>query len=207
MRKERVLGAILGVMGLLTVPIVLLNLLGGTVSGVWLLILGEWWALAYGLSLLVFSLLGLALAMLPGLLLTLPAAYFHSRGYRFPVYICALLTNLYPSALMTMWCVWVLSVYLERADKRSFLPLLLWSYATATGPWTYLASKDRNSPASIIAATAAQIGYIVMMLLAVFSKATLMDLATAFGMVMLLALLLQFAVAILTGPERRKAPV
>jgi hypothetical protein len=174
--------------------IVCLNLLGSIVSGVWLAFLGEWWALGYGLALLLASTLGVSFALLPSILLAAPGVYFLSRGPRFLAYPFAFLSNVYTAAVVTGWCVWVLQLYLQHAARRSFLPLLLWSYSAATGPWTYLASKDRDNPASMITATAAQLGYIVMMVMTFFFSPTLRDEAVAFGIVMGLALIVQFAV-------------
>jgi len=37
------------IMALLSLPLMLLNLLGGLVSAVWLIVLGQWWAIGYGI--------------------------------------------------------------------------------------------------------------------------------------------------------------
>jgi hypothetical protein len=113
----------------------------------------------------------------------------------------------YTAALVTGWCVWVLQLYLQHADRRSFRPLLLWSYGTATGPGTWLASKDRDSPASVITATAAQLGYIVMMLMAAFLSVTVLDVAIAFGIVMGLTVILQFVVGVITLADAASSPM
>ena len=147
-------------------------------------LLGEWWALGYGLTLLVVSTFGVSFALLPSILLAAPGLYFLSRGPRVLAYPFAFLSNVYTAAVVTGWCVWVLQRYLQHADRPSLLPLLLWSYGTATGPWTWLASKDRDSPASMTTATAAQLGYIVMMLMAIVFSPTLLDVAIAFGIVL-----------------------
>ena len=56
----------------LAVPLGLINMLGGIVSGIWLAILGEWGIIGYGIAALFVSGIGLGLAMVPGLLLAAP---------------------------------------------------------------------------------------------------------------------------------------
>jgi hypothetical protein len=200
------LGSILAVITLFTVPIMLLNTFGGIVAGIWLAILGEWWALGTGAVLLLVSMFGLSFVLMPGILVFgMPGAYLLSRGSVL-AYPFALLSSLYTFAVMTVWSVWVFNLYMQYADARSFFPLLLWSYGTATGPWTYMASKERDNTASTVSAFAAQLGYIVMIVMAVFFQPTLLDLAIGFGAVMLVALMLQFAVWIaMTAMASRSA--
>lgn len=200
------LAKILAVMTLFTVPIMLLNMFGGIIAGIWLAILGEWWPLGYGLALLVVSTFALSFILMPGIFLFgMPGAYLLSRGSVLG-YPFALLSPLYTFAVMTVWCVWVFHLYMQYADARSFLPLLLWSYGTATGPWTYMASKERDNTASAVSTFAAQVGYIVMIVMAVFFQPSLLDLAKGFGAVMIIALTLQFAVGIaMTAMQNRSA--
>jgi len=125
-----VLGSILGGMALLLIPIMLLNIFGGIIAGIWLIILGQWWALGYGLVLLLVSTFGLAFVLMPGMFLfAMPGAYLLSR--RSPLaYPFLVLAPLYTLGVMTLWCVWVYYMYMQRADARSFIPLLVWSYGT-----------------------------------------------------------------------------
>ena len=119
------LASILAVMTLFTVPIMLLNMFGGIIAGIWLAILGEWWALGYGLALLVVSTFALSFILMPGIFLFgMPGAYLLSRGSVL-AYPLVLLSPLYTFAVMTVWCVWVFHLYMQYADARSFLPLLL----------------------------------------------------------------------------------
>jgi hypothetical protein len=55
----------------LSIPTILfmsLNFFGGIVSGIWLAVLGQWWAIGYGIAGLFFSSTLLGFAMMPGLL-------------------------------------------------------------------------------------------------------------------------------------------
>jgi hypothetical protein len=196
MARVGVLAGILGFMRLLSVPIIVLNTFGGVISGIWLFALGEWWALGYGLALLLVSTFALGFVLMPGMIFGLPAAYFLSKGYRVLTYPFALLGAAYTMAVMTTWCLWVLNLYLQHANTRSFIPLLIWSYGTATGPWTYMASKEPDNYASTISSFAAQVGYLVMMVLLAVFDVSLAGAVAAFMVVMLLALAVEFAAAV-----------
>ena len=61
--------ALLGLMSVLAVPLMIVNMLGGIVSGIWLAVLGEWGAIGYGIAALVVSGLVLSIVLMPALLL------------------------------------------------------------------------------------------------------------------------------------------
>jgi hypothetical protein len=52
----------------LSIPILILNMLGGIIAGIWLSFLGEWILIVIGIVLLFTSHLYLSFLMLPGLL-------------------------------------------------------------------------------------------------------------------------------------------
>lgn len=113
-----VMAVVLGVVTLLAVPIMLLNVFGWIVAGLWLAILGEWWALGYGLVLFVVSAFALSFLLMPGLAVAAPAAYLLSRRSVLSLlgYPLALLSSLYTHALMTAYSVWVF--HLVHAARR-----------------------------------------------------------------------------------------
>ena len=53
----------------LGIPLAILNMLGGVVSGIWLALLGEWGSIGYGVLAMVFSGFVLGIALMPSLLL------------------------------------------------------------------------------------------------------------------------------------------
>ena len=61
-------------LSVLAVPLSILNIFGGIVSGIWLAILGEWGLIGYGILALLVSGMGLGIAMAPGLIFAGPAA-------------------------------------------------------------------------------------------------------------------------------------
>jgi len=192
---------------LLMVPLMILNMLGGIVSGVWLGILGEWWAIGYGLAGLFLSHFLLAIALMPGMLLLGPAMFFFDKGKAFLAAPFVFLGNLYTAALMAGWCLAVFVFFNSRANYDSHIPLLLWSYGAALGPWVYMAQKERQSGTEggeSISIFFAQVAYIIIALMAVFTRSSLLDLAVVFVGIMAVGLLVQFGIAFAMIREQKK---
>jgi hypothetical protein len=202
--KAEKMDAILGAINIFAIPLVFLNLLGGIISGIWLAYLGQWWALGYGFAALLVSTFSLSFALLPGILLAAPGAYFFEKGYKLPMYFFGFLSGLYTIALISAWCILVLWLYVQRAEHNTLLPLLIWSFGTATGPWGYMANKENQggeSYASTILAIFSQIGYVVMAVMVFFFRVSFLDITIAFCLVMLIALFIQVALAIAIARE------
>ena len=64
----------------LSVPIMFLNLLGGIISGIWLVILGEWSEIFRGILFMVVSGFVISIALMPSLLFAAPAALAIQKG-------------------------------------------------------------------------------------------------------------------------------
>ena len=83
------------------------------------------------------------------------------------------LGSLYMLALMFFWCVFVTGFFLKHPRNASLFPILLWAYGVATGPWTFLASKDQqgggSNEFSLIAVVFLQAGYLLAGILYVFN--------------------------------------
>lgn len=199
------MGVLLGLMKVLAVPLMILNMLGGIVSGIWLAILGEWGAIGYGIAALAISWLALSLALIPGLLLAAPATYFGEKNIKVGVYFIGFLSSLYTAGVITVWCVAVLFFFTMKADSSSIIPMLIWSYCVATGPLAWMAQKEQQGGdgfASIVATFFSQVGYIVMIVMVLFFRVTLMDVFIAFGAVMLVSLILLKTVTLNNSFER-----
>lgn len=178
---------------LLMVPLMLLNFFGGIGSGIWLAILGEWWAIGYGIAGLLSHGL-LSIIMVLGLLLAGPAFVLIEKGRTFLAFPFLLLSRLYTYAVISAWCMFVFYFFMRRADQDTFWPLLIWSYGIALGPWMYLVQEDQKGgtgDASAMITFFAQVAYIVVALVVIFGSAALIDLAIIFGAIMLVAMLIQ----------------
>lgn len=181
---------------LLIVPLMLLSLLGGIVSGIWLAILGQWWAIGYGVAGLFLTFI-LGLIQMPGLLFGIPAVLLLERRRTVLAFPFILLSQLYTYAVVTAWCMLVFYLFISRASQDSFWPLLIWSYGVALGPWMFLAEKDQqadpDAPATFTTFFA-QISYIVTALVVILDGVPLLTLTMIFGGVMLIGMLIQTAV-------------
>ena len=59
--------------------------------------------------------------------------------------VLAGISSLYTAALIAAWGIGILAYFFRsRATAHSIIPLLIWSYGVASGPWSFLASKDQQ---------------------------------------------------------------
>lgn len=184
---------------LIIIPIAILNGFGGIVSGIWLAVLGEWGSIGYGLLALVCSGFVIGIALIPSLLFAGPGFLLAEKGKMLFAYPLFLLSSLYVSAVVAVWCSGVLYYFTERATHESVIPTLIWSYGVAVGPFVWMAQKDSQGDGwngSIATTVFAQIGYIVMVLMALFSRVTMIDVLTVFAAIMLVGLCFQFALSV-----------
>jgi len=175
------------IIDVVSVPLMILNSFGGIISGIWLAIIGEWWAIGYGILILVSGTFIVAILLLPGLAFGTPRIYFMNKGYKLPAYFMSFLSQLYNSALVTVWCCYILFFFLNNSDNSSFLPLLIWSYGVATGVWKLLAyshKKNDNSVYYLITTFFAQIAYVLIIALS-FMQLSSINIFVIFGSVML----------------------
>jgi len=189
----------------LTVPIMLLNLLGGIGSGIWLAILGEWGEIIRGIIFFVVAGFAISIALMPSLLFAAPAAMAVERGKKLLGALLGSLSVLYTVALITIWCIWVMWLFVSSATESSLIPLLVWSYGVALGPWMWLAQKDQQGGGnefSTLTTFFAQAAYILGMIMFFFG-ATLGAIAILFGIIMLAGAILQMIIAF--GGEMKKS--
>ncbi len=181
----------------LAVPLGLINMLGGIVSGIWLAILGEWGIIGYGIAALFVSGIGLGIAMAPGLLLAAPAAALHERGNKFGFYVFGFLSALYTIAVLSVWCIVVLFFFTKQANADSIIPILIWSYGVATGPIAWMAQKEMQggNEYSMISTFFAQVAYILVIIAILLFRVSLLDVTVIFGIVMFIGLIVQFRIA------------
>lgn len=172
----------------LTIPIVVLNLAGGVVAGIWLAIVGQWRLLLMGIAAGIVADFGIGFAMMPNLLLAAPAVALLKRGYR-SGYALALMGQVYVGAVLAVWCVAVLHLLTRGAAGNVMLPCLLWSYSAATGPVAHMARRELmgGNEYAMIHAFFLQIAYLLVILATLLVGFGLRGAATLFGGVMLLS--------------------
>ena len=186
-------------LSVLAIPLGLINMFGGIVSGIWLAILGEWGLIGYGILALIVSGMGIGLAMMPGLIFAAPAAVMLEKGNKFGGYIFGFLGSLYTIGVLVAWCVLVLIYYTKQANHDSLIPILIWSYGIATGPITWLAQKDLQggNQYAMVSTFFIQVAYLLTILGILFFGMSLLNVLILFGVIMSICLFLQFSVAYL----------
>jgi hypothetical protein len=198
--------ALMGLVTALSFPLTLLNILGGITSGIWLAVLRDWGTLGLGLGFFFFSTLILGFVLTPSLLLAAPAAYYAEKGKTLGLIFFGTLSSLYVVALITVWCCGVLFLFVRDASAATIIPRLIWSYGVATGPWGYMASKDRGSSdegvGSTFAVFMAELAYLVIMLVVIFFGISLIGALKVFGAFMLVALVAQITTVVLIQRQR-----
>lgn len=153
--------------------LLILNALGGIVSGIWLTLIGQCWALGVGLVCLFVSHFLVGILLMPSLLFDVPAATLFERGKQGVATVLAGVSNLYTAGLIAVWGIGVLYFFASRATADSVIPLLIWSYGVAIGPWSFLASKDLQAGGNECSAMATfflQVGYVVAIVLVLVSR-------------------------------------
>lgn len=193
--------ALTGFITALSFPLMVLNILGGITSGIWLAVLRDWRTLGLGVSSFFVSTLILGIALMPSLLLAAPAAYFAEKGRMLGVTLFGALSSLYTLALITIWCCGVLFLFVRDASAANIIPRLIWSYGVATGPLGYMASKEQDPEdrvaGSTIAVFLAELAYLFIMVLAIFFGITLLGALKVFGSFMAVGLVFQISTVVL----------
>ena len=195
------------IISILTIPLMLLNFFGGIASGIWLAVLGQWWAIGYGIAGLFFSSSLLGLAMMPGLVFAAPASMLAQKGKLILAFPLMLLSQLYTYLVVIAWCIFVFIFFISHSSSNLFWPLLIWSYGVALGPLMYMVQREQmagNSDGAWMTTFFAQLAYVAMALIAAFTRASLIDLAIIFSGLMLVGMLVQtgFGVAIMIEQKR-----
>jgi hypothetical protein len=161
-------------------------------GGIWLLILGEWRLVLAGFVLSCVSLLVVEFALAPSLIFAFPAAHPLRNGNAAVGFAVGMLSSLYATILFALWCMLVFWHFEIRATQSSYIPTLLWSYAIAVVPLSSLAGvRDlRNNVAAAIPNFFAHVGYLFMLVPAIFFNVAIDQLVMLFAAVNLIGLIL-----------------
>lgn len=147
------------------IPFIALNFLGGLVGGVWLLFMGEWRLVGSGILLLIFASFLHSIVLIPTLPLTALFAYLLGKGQKVLAGITAFVSMLYVQAVGLIWTIAIFLVMVSYGQDTHLLPYLLFGYSLATGPYSYMASKEGgDATASHMAVWLVQFAYVLFFL-------------------------------------------
>jgi len=155
---------------LVTVALIVVNLLGGLIAGIWLAVLGEWRTIFLGFAFSFAMPWAWMIASLPTMAL---AGMMMGKADLAPD-ASPPLTLIVPGALYTnsLICAWVLLCFwffTNRIDDNSSVPFLLWAYSTAMSPLAYMASKERDGNwAESLGIIGAIATFVVLLILHIF---------------------------------------
>ena len=198
-----------GMITALSFPLMMLNIFGGIVSGIWLGVLRDWSTLGLGIFFFFFSTFLLGIVLIPSTLLFGAGLLCAEKNKLGGVIFFGSLCNLYDVAFMVIWCCGILFLFARDADSAHLIPRLIWSYGVATGPWAYKASKEQGGGGegfgSYVATFLLQLAYLVVMVLTIFWGITLVGALETIGTFMLVALVIQVVVTVLVLRERSDA--
>lgn len=173
------------------------SFLGGVISLVWLLAVGEWRLVAMGLGLAVATILVAPLLLLPARLLVsaLPAAEGGESGR---TTLLSFLANAWAAVALVACLLAILWLLFIAPEPGAVLPAAVWSYAVATLPWIWLAyrqdqaSGGQGGGAALMAVTG-MASYAAGLLSSHYADLGLMELAAAMLLVLGLAVILNTA--------------
>ena len=147
------------------------NLLGGLIGGIWLLIQGQW-TLVFLTAVVAF--MGgkflISLLLLPTLGLGFLSGAAAHRNLYLATGLCSTLANVYTVFIMALWGLVFMHLYLSNAHPNTVVPTLLLSYGPATSPWAYMAATEgEDLSVSTISTFFLQVAYLVTGALIIFS--------------------------------------
>ena len=198
------IGHAAGFFFLASAPLRVLWPISALVGGVWLGVLGEWASIGIGFGATVVAPL-----LLSGLLFAIGAPLLplmveaEEEGDRTLLWMCLVLSQLLTYAVVSAWLLAVFSYFLWSPAQGAFWPLVMWSYATAMGPWEYLMAKDRDDDvmtANFTNSTAAVACIAAGLWFLLFDGSTI-GVAAIFGTTMLVGLVIQTLHAGLTSRQ------
>jgi hypothetical protein len=113
---------------------------------VWVAFLKEWGLIVFDIIIL-FCGSQVGFALLPKIIPASIAANTENKVLR---WACTAIGFLYTDFIMAIWGSWTVCKVLSFVHSSALvIPALILAYGCSTGPWAFLASKERDSPAVI----------------------------------------------------------
>lgn len=185
-------------LSLLVFPMTILNLMGGIGSAVWLAVIGKWNFIGAGLLAAVVSSALIPFVLRPNLLLAIPAQSLIQKGSVPLGAPLLILSQSYIYAVIIAWCMSVFYFSMREADPSTFLPLLFGSYWVSLSPLRAISRRESQAgmDASTMTTMFAQLGFIAVIVCAIFFRPPFRDLVVVFSLMILLGLVIQTGTAL-----------
>lgn len=192
---------------LCAVPLMLLNMFGGLVSGVTLLLLGRWRDVVAGIAGAALAPFILGLLVLLGFVFAGPAVYFEERNQNTAKSVFGFLSVLYTTGVLALWCAGVVIHFGLRGDSLvSSVALLIWAYTAAISPIAYMAKNERDNEFSAISTFFAEIAVVSAIVISLIFGIEPTAILVVVGAVMFIGSVVQVGIASALERQRRSLP-
>lgn len=187
----------------LSVPILILNVIGGIVGGIWLMVAGEWLLFLGGLAYMAFGAMILGLLLMPGMLLGVPAVMFAEKRNYVLFFIFGLFSLAYTYGLIAVSTYFV-SDWVLSFSTAPLWAALLWLYAVVLAPWQYMASKEDNNSSSGMTTFFLALGIVALIISIGIFGSTLSQAFPILVVILILSMFLQSIFTVLLASEGRQ---
>ena len=193
-------------MWILAIPLMVLNLLGGLVSGIWLALLQEWSIIGMGIIIILFGHHIIIFVLMLGMtLFGFSSIVLENKGNKAGSLFFFILFVMYLMALITVWCIAILVLFNRMVPKGIVkIPALFWSYGTATDPWVYVWYKDQSNNLLGTSLVFAEIAFFVVILMIFLKDPPFGELAIIFALIMAFAGFVRVAIVALKIYQKEK---
>ncbi len=152
------------VLSTISIPIIFLNFFGGLVSGIWLLILGQWKLVIAAFVFSLFVPWAYSIVTIVQMPMMALIVYFQKKSWKIPYLIIGFINILIGHVIILFYVFFILdkAIAISLSRDLNIFVLLLFGYGIATGPFSYMASKEGpDASASVLSVFVAQISYLI----------------------------------------------
>ena len=129
---------------LLSIPLYAIGYFGTTAAAIWLICIGCWKIVLFGLLVAVISSFAFPFLIMPTALFMMLAGALSKYG-KIYFAIGAILSSIYIAILSATICLVIMKYFIGLSTENSILPALFWAYATATFPFMRLTRQEAQS--------------------------------------------------------------
>jgi len=180
----------------LSFPLIIINNFGGIIAGIWLLILGKWSLVFFGVITAFTGGFLLSFILLVPMIFTFPGMFFIEKDYKILGYFFNFLSLLTTIGIISFWCIASLWICYQKSTPEAVIPALIWSYGVAIYPLLAMAEKERDNEFTMLTILFVQLAYIAMLILLIIFNAYFLTGFIVFGSIMLFAMFIEVTMAI-----------
>jgi len=155
----------LSVLVVLSFVVMFLNILGGTIGGLWLILTGGVWLIITAVIASFVMPWIYSFALLPSTGLLALTAKLYEKQRVVLASILAFLGSFWEKSLVWFWMGLVFYYFISQVDHFNPFALILAAYATAMSPLQYMASHEKYASGEDSMGTTAELTYAILVFL------------------------------------------